>query len=845
MRAVQQDAGERDAESERAWECVKSEWLDRSGAVDSSRGRVDNVIMSRSNFVYESEGICSCTFSYTPGADDIGHSLMLEVVATRAEPLCVPSSDGGDATIVDAGIVFRSNEVVVEELELGGGIAPTMCRIDDVGCLPRLARFNETNAAHAVAAHDEMRVVSYNLLADAYASQQSTKEKMYPYTGDTNLDIEYRKQLIAAELCALRGDIICLQEVDAKVFHQYLRGVLAYPAATDSSLSGGAKVDASPSLSRSNSVSRPSMVGFHSPKMNSKEGCAMFINSQRWSIVDTHAFSVSEAIVRKFSGTLFDKGQGNDAGSDATPREKNLKAACEAISTIAQVALLQAVGANYDENKTSGACAGIPRHLLVMNTHLYFHPYAAHVRLLSVAAIVDEAQKFATKYFGDEAASSVTSSRQYGVLVCGDLNSEPETAVVSYFVDGFASREHSDWTESKDFVFGGRYFEELEAAAAAETASSSETGTSPSQPKMQENGNEDFPRVDLRCAFTLTGVAEDEEHHENAVPGSMLPFTNYAGADENNYTAALDYIFADTESMKISRSLPALSIADASRDGALPSMRYPSDHIPIMSVVAARGGGGDGASSSSRQFAIPATADAVDAAAALLRDGKVIAIPTDTLYGFAALACPPSEASMCPTPIEKLYSLKGRSRSVPIAIMLSDIPDIACYGRTDAIPEGLLRELFPGRVTILIPRHGNSNTDTDGNSADVSRGNPRMTFTDRLSPDLNPGLETIGIRIPDNAFCRGIGRAAGAVALTSANLSGHHSTIAVEEFRDLWDQCDAVFDGGRLGDGRSGSTIIDLTRAVAGEFRFVRVGSDVDSLRALLVDKYGLTESAQ
>ena len=64
----------------------------------------------------------------------------------------------------------------------------------------------------------------------------------------------------------------------------------------------------------------------------------------------------------------------------------------------------------------------------------------------------------------------------------------------------------------------------------------------------------------------------------------------------------------------------------------------------------------------------------------------------------------------------------------------------------------------------------------------------------------------------------------------------------MEEFRDLWDECDAVFDGGRLGDGRSGSTIIDLTRAVDGEFRFVRVGSDVDALRALLIEKYGFAE---
>ena len=76
----------------------------------------------------------------------------------------------------------------------------------------------------------------------------------------------------------------------------------------------------------------------------------------------------------------------------------------------------------------------------------------------------------------------------------------------------------------------------------------------------------------------------------------------------------------------------------------------------------------------------------------------------------------------------------------------------------------------------------------------------------------------------------------------SANLSGHHSTIDVYEFQDLWHHCDAVFDGGKLLDGRSGSTIIKLTDGTnyngERQFTIVRDGSDADSLKRLFVEKY-------
>ena len=82
-----------------------------------------------------------------------------------------------------------------------------------------------------------------------------------------------------------------------------------------------------------------------------------------------------------------------------------------------------------------------------------------------------------------------------------------------------------------------------------------------------------------------------------------------------------------------------------------------------------------------------------------------------------------------------------------------------------------------------------------------------------------------GIRVPDSGFIREVCRRhGGALALTSANLSGAASPLDTSEFRHLWPRCAAVFDGGRIDAGRSGSTVLDLS--APGVFRIARSGAD-------------------
>ena len=95
--------------------------------------------------------------------------------------------------------------------------------------------------------------------------------------------------------------------------------------------------------------------------------------------------------------------------------------------------------------------------------------------------------------------------------------------------------------------------------------------------------------------------------------------------------------------------------------------------------------------------------------------------------------------------------------------------------------------------------------------------------------------------MPDSEFIRSVCQThRGAIVLTSANISGGKSPTDISEFQELWPLCAAIFDSGRLGRDRAGSTIIDLS--VAGSFRIVRDGSEPESVRSTLTQDFGMPE---
>ncbi|XAR59758.1 hypothetical protein NMG60_11015714 [Bertholletia excelsa] len=194
-----------------------------------------------------------------------------------------------------------------------------------------------------------------------------------------------------------------------------------------------------------------------------------------------------------------------------------------------------------------------------------------------------------------------------------------------------------------------------------------------------------------------------------------------------------------------------------------------------------------------------------------LKAGKVIAVPTDTLYGFACDACS-KEA------VNRIYDIKGRKHTSPLAICVGDVSDVKRFAVTDHLPDGLLDCLLPGPVTVVL-----------------NRGEMSI-----LEKSLNPGLDSIGVRVPDSNFIRIISRGFGsALALTSANLSGQPSSVCIKDFENLWENCEYVYDAGVLPSGRAGSTVVQLTKP--GRYKILRAGSAEEETVAIL-ERHSLLE---
>ncbi len=172
---------------------------------------------------------------------------------------------------------------------------------------------------------------------------------------------------------------------------------------------------------------------------------------------------------------------------------------------------------------------------------------------------------------------------------------------------------------------------------------------------------------------------------------------------------------------------------------------------------------------------------AIPAAADLLRRGLPVVLPTDTVYGVGVL---PYDAAA----VDRLYAVKGRPAEKGIPILLGDVADVAhVAGIIPPAAAALMAHFWPGPLTLIVPR--------------------RPELPANLSPD-----DTIAVRVPDHALARALIRAAGgAVAATSANVSGQPPARAADEaLAVLGGRVSAVLDDGPSPGGVA-STVVDCT----------------------------------
>ncbi len=183
---------------------------------------------------------------------------------------------------------------------------------------------------------------------------------------------------------------------------------------------------------------------------------------------------------------------------------------------------------------------------------------------------------------------------------------------------------------------------------------------------------------------------------------------------------------------------------------------------------------------------------AIESAGKLLREGGLVAFPTETVYGLGASALSENAA-------EKIYAAKGRPSDNPLIVHVAEPTDAEEFAYTSELYYRLAERFMPGPLTVILPKK-------------------------EIIPDaVTGGLGTVAVRCPINEVARRIIKAAGVpVAAPSANRSGSPSpTTAAHVIADLDGRIDMIIDGGESDIGVE-STVISIA---GGKCTLLRPGA--------------------
>lgn len=165
----------------------------------------------------------------------------------------------------------------------------------------------------------------------------------------------------------------------------------------------------------------------------------------------------------------------------------------------------------------------------------------------------------------------------------------------------------------------------------------------------------------------------------------------------------------------------------------------------------------------------------------LLRAGEVIAFPTDTVYGLAALA-------RLPEAVDRIFEIKGRPRDRALVLMPHAPSELPRWVEVDRRARGYMAAYWPGALTLVFKA------------------------AEGVGPPLAGANGTLAARIPDHLLALRLLEVAGeALATTSANRSGEPPALLPVETSGL-EGLAAVLDGGRAPGGRA-STVLDVSGA--------------------------------
>ena len=194
--------------------------------------------------------------------------------------------------------------------------------------------------------------------------------------------------------------------------------------------------------------------------------------------------------------------------------------------------------------------------------------------------------------------------------------------------------------------------------------------------------------------------------------------------------------------------------------------------------------------------------DPIADAVAAVRSGRLIVFPTDTVYGIGTV---PYDA----TATARLFDAKHRPRDLTLPVLTPTLEAARAVARFDDRAERLAAALWPGALTLVLPR------------TDASTG-----------WDLGGDGETIGVRVPSHPLALAVLAAAGPLATTSANRSGEPPAVTCDELHAAFGDGVAVYLCQEQPLSGAASTVVDLTHQ---DVRVLRAGGvDAGRIEQLL-----------
>lgn len=192
--------------------------------------------------------------------------------------------------------------------------------------------------------------------------------------------------------------------------------------------------------------------------------------------------------------------------------------------------------------------------------------------------------------------------------------------------------------------------------------------------------------------------------------------------------------------------------------------------------------------------------DALDSAAAAIRDGELVVYPTETVYGLGADALDADA-------VEAVFSVKDRAKTAPVSLAVPTVDAALPYVDIGEFEHRFMQAFLPGPVTVVCRKRG-------------------------VVPDvLTGGRDRVGVRVPDHSITQSLLARVAPITATSANMSGAGSVRTPAELADsVRDSVTVVLDAGAT--PGTESTVVDVANA-----EVIRPGAMADAVDAWLAEE--------